>query len=59
MRAPLACAYSIACTAWKSVLQDGSSLMNFRAMILTDGATPAMPVPLPDAAIDPATCVPW
>ncbi len=59
IRAPMLRAYAMACTARRSVPQEGSSPMNLMAMIRTDGATPATPVPFPLAAMDPATWVPW
>ena len=36
-----------------------ASSRNLRAMILTFGATPTTPCPSSEAAIVPATCVPW
>ena len=54
-------AYAIAAIAWESRPQSlgMSSLMNFNAMIETLGATPTTPIPFSDAAIVPATWVPW
>ena len=53
-------AYAIAAIACESSPQSRVvALMNFRAMIETLGATPTTPTPLSDAAIVPATWVPW
>ncbi len=49
----------MAAAAWRSEPQSFSLWMNLSAMIRIDGATPTTPCPSRDAAIVPATWVPW